>query len=124
MTECLFCNKPDNEKVFQNDLAYAARDGFPVTYMHTLIIPKRHVETNFDLTWEEKRACDELISLLKETIEAEDNTVQGFNIGMNAGECAGQTIFHCHIHLIPRRNGDMEDPRGGVRGVIPEKQHY
>ncbi len=124
MTECLFCNKPDNEIVFQNDLAYAVRDGFPVTNMHTLIIPKRHVETNFDLTWEEKRACDELISLLKETIEAEDNTVQGFNIGMNAGECAGQTIFHCHIHLIPRRKGDMENPRGGVRGVIPEKQQY
>lgn len=124
MTECLFCSKPNNEKVLENDLAYAMLDGFPVTHLHTLVIPKRHAATYFDLTWEEKLACDELISQLKEAIEAEDTTVQGFNIGMNAGECAGQTIFHCHIHLIPRRKGDIENPRGGVRGVIPEKQQY
>ena len=124
MNECLFCNKSNNEKVIQNDLAYSVRDGFPVTYLHTLIIPERHVATYFDLTREEKLACDELISLLKEAVEGEDDTVQGFNIGMNAGECAGQTIFHCHIHLIPRRMGDMKNPRGGVRGVIPEKQNY
>lgn len=124
MTECLFCNASDSDKVFENNLAYAVRDGFPVTNLHTLIIPKRHVETNFDLTQEEKIACDKLLYQLKESIEGEDNTVEGFNIGMNAGECAGQTIFHCHIHLIPRRKGDMANPRGGVRGVIPEKQHY
>ena len=124
MTECLFCNKPDEAKILENNLAYAVRDGFPVTRLHTLVIPKRHAANYFDLTREEKLACDELISHLKEVIEAEDNTVQGFNIGMNAGECAGQTIFHCHIHLIPRRKGDMENPRGGVRGVIPDKQQY
>ena len=124
MTECHFCNKPDNEKVFQNELIYAVRDGFPVTYLHTLIIPRRHVATYFDLTKEERLACDEVIFQLKEAIEQEDNSVQGFNIGMNAGECAGQTIFHCQIHLIPRRKGDTENPRGGVRGVIPVKQHY
>lgn len=124
MSDCLFCCKPENDWILENDYAYAVRDGFPVTDLHTLVIPKRHAATYFDLTQEEKLACDDLIVQLKESIEAEDELVQGFNIGINAGECAGQTIFHCHIHLIPRRTGDVETPRGGVRGVIPGKQSY
>jgi ATP adenylyltransferase len=105
-------------------LAYAIRDGFPVTEGHTLVIPKRHVEDYFGLTQDELVACDELLRVSKEQIQNQDASVTGFNIGINAGESAGQTIFHCHLHLIPRRTGDVVDPRGGVRGVIPGKQKY
>ena len=108
----------------QNDLAYAIRDGFPVTEMHTLIIPKRHAATYFDLTQAEINATNSLMAQLKSDIEKADTAVTGFNIGMNSGESAGQTIFHCHIHLIPRRNGDVENPRGGVRHLIPGKGSY
>lgn len=100
------------------------RDSFPVTPLHTLIIPKRHVETYFDLNEEE---CGELSSVLKSeraSIQNIDESVKAFNIGINAGAESGQTIFHCHIHLIPRRSGDVRDPRGGVRGVIADKQKY
>ncbi len=121
---CLFCNIKDERVIAENDLAYAVRDGFPVTELHTLIIPKRHVENYFGLTKEELLACDELIRSLKDEIMDSDSLVNGFNIGMNAGESAGQTIFHCHIHLIPRRSGDVENPRGGVRHLIPGKGNY
>ena len=108
----------------QNDLAVAIRDGFPVTEMHTLIIPKRHAVTYFDLTQAEVNATNSLMAQLKSDIEKADPSVSGFNIGMNSGESAGQTIFHCHIHLIPRRDGDVESPRGGVRHLIPGKGNY
>jgi len=124
MRTCLFCNIENERIIAQNDLAYAVRDGFPVTELHTLIIPKRHVEDYFGLTQEELLACDELIRSLKDEIMDSDSLVNGFNIGMNAGESAGQTIFHCHIHLIPRRSGDVENPRGGVRHLIPGKGNY
>ena len=124
MTDCLFCSIPADRIINENDLAFAMRDGFPVTEYHTLIIPKRHAETYFDMTREEKEACDELMTKLRSEILELDSSVTGFNIGMNAGLSAGQTIFHCHIHLIPRRDGDVEQPRGGVRGVIPNKQSY
>ena len=124
MTDCLFCSIPDDRIIKENDLAFAMRDGFPVTAYHTLIIPKRHAETYFDMTRDEKEACDELMTQLRSEILDLDSSVTGFNIGMNAGISAGQTIFHCHIHLIPRRDGDVEQPRGGVRGVIPHKQSY
>jgi len=124
MTDCLFCSIPTDRIIKENDLAFAMRDGFPVTEYHTLIIPKRHAETYFDMTREEKEACDELMTKLRSEILDLDSSVTGFNIGMNAGLSAGQTIFHCHIHLIPRRDGDVEQPRGGVRGVIPNKQSY
>lgn len=124
MTDCLFCSIPPDRIINENDLAFAMRDGFPVTEYHTLIIPKRHAETYFDMTREEKEACDELMTQLRSEILDLDSSVTGFNIGMNAGLSAGQTIFHCHIHLIPRRDGDVEQPRGGVRGVIPNKQSY
>ncbi len=123
-TECLFCSLPPERVIAQNELAYAIRDGFPVTALHTLVIPKRHVEDYFGLTSEELLACDSLIRSLKFDIARTDPMVVAFNIGMNAGRAAGQTIFHCHIHLIPRREGDVENPRGGVRHVIPGKGFY
>ena len=122
--DCLFCNIPTVRIVLENELAYAVRDGYPVTEMHSLIIPKRHIQDYFDLTKEELIACDQLIRSLKDEISNSDNSVNGFNIGINSGETAGQTIFHCHIHLIPRRTGDVENARGGVRNLIPGKGNY
>jgi len=122
--DCLFCNIPPVRIILENELAYAVRDGYPVTAMHSLIIPKRHIQDYFDLTTEELIACDQLIRSLKDEISNSDNSVNGFNIGMNSGETAGQTIFHCHIHLIPRRTGDVDNPRGGVRNVIPGMGNY
>ncbi len=129
MTECLFCsiNKFETctrEIVAENASAYAVRDGYPVTHLHTLIVPKRHVESYFDLRTYEKIRCDQLLSEMREQILVEDTLITGFNIGINVGSSAGQTIFHCHIHLVPRRDEDVENPRGGVRGVIPDKQKY
>ncbi len=121
---CLFCNLPHERVIFENELAIAIRDGFPVTPLHTLVIPKRHVATYFDLSQSELKACDMLLHEAKEKIQLNDSAVEGFNIGMNAGEVAGQTVFHCHIHLIPRRRNDVENPRGGVRHLIPGKGHY
>jgi diadenosine tetraphosphate (Ap4A) HIT family hydrolase len=121
---CLFCNVSSARVISENELAYAVRDGFPVTELHTLIIPKRHVEDYFGLTKEELLACDSLLHSIKDEIVSADSTVEGFNIGMNSGAVAGQTIFHCHIHLIPRRSGDVSNPRGGVRHLIPGKGDY
>lgn len=121
---CLFCEMTEDRIIDRNDLAYAIRDGFPVTTLHTLIIPKRHAVDYFELTKEELLACDELLKKIKQDIQTEDASVDGFNIGMNAGLSAGQTVFHCHIHLIPRRTGDVENPRGGVRHTIPGKGLY
>ena len=121
---CLFCEIPQERIIASNDLAYAIKDGFPVSILHTLIIPKRHAVDYFELTKEELLACNDLIHQLKESIIKEDPAVVAFNIGMNAGEAAGQTVFHCHIHLIPRRKGDVENPRGGVRHLIPNKGFY
>lgn len=121
---CLFCEIPSERVIAKNELAYAIRDGFPVTPLHTLIIPKRHAVTYFDLSEAEILACNQLMQDIKITILKEDTSVDGFNIGMNAGETAGQTVFHCHIHLIPRRKGDVENPRGGVRHIIPGKGFY
>ena len=121
---CLFCNINESGLAMENDLAYASYDSFPVSDMHCLIIPKRHVKDYFDLTNDEIIACNTLIKIIKEEIELKDSTVKGFNIGTNAGKISGQSILHCHIHLIPRRVGDVENPQGGVRSVIPSKQHY
>jgi ATP adenylyltransferase len=124
MKDCIFCNMESSRKIDENDLFYVIRDGFPVTSLHTLIIPKRHIETYFGLTEAEVLSMNILINKHKELIEKEDTTVSGFNIGMNCGEDAGQTVFHCHVHLIPRRKGDMDEPKGGVRHVIPDKGYY
>ena len=121
---CIFCKIRKEELQFENQLSYSSIDSYPVSEFHSLIVPKRHVETYFELTHEEIQACNELILKTKEKILKQDASVKGFNIGTNAGKVAGQSIMHCHIHLIPRREGDVEDPQGGVRSVIPKKQHY
>ena len=121
---CLFCNIKESGLAKENNLAYASYDSYPVTDMHCLIIPKRHVKNYFDLTDNEVIACNELIRHIKKEIELKDPSVEGFNIGTNVGNVSGQSIFHCHIHLIPRRYGDVDNPQGGVRSVIPLKQHY
>jgi diadenosine tetraphosphate (Ap4A) HIT family hydrolase len=121
---CIFCEKKYNKEniILENLSWYAIYDQYPVTDKHVLLISKRHVETFFDLTKEEKRDVFDLIDLLK--LKINNKTITGWNIGINCGESAGQTIMHCHIHLIPRRDGDIENPRGGVRGVIPDKRIY
>ena len=124
MKDCLFCTVPKKRIILENDLAFAIYDGFPVTALHSLIIPKRHTVDYFSLTEKELLSCDSLLRNLKEIIQNEDDLVKGFNIGMNAGDVAGQSIFHCHIHLIPRRQGDVPNPRGGVRNIIPGKGDY
>ena len=121
---CIFCKIRKEELQFENQLAYSSIDSYPVSEFHSLIVPKRHVETYFELTNEEILACNELILKTKEKILKQDSSVKGFNIGTNTGKVAGQSIMHCHIHLIPRREGDVENPQGGVRSVIPKKQHY
>ena len=121
---CIFCKIRKEELQFENQLSYSSIDSYPVSEFHSLIVPKRHVETYFELTYEEIQACNELILKTKEKILRQDSKVKGFNIGTNVGKVAGQSIMHCHIHLIPRREWDVEDPQGGVRSVIPKKQHY
>ena len=121
---CLFCSIRKNELAFENELAYVSYDTYPVSLHHCLIIPKRHIKDYFELTDSEITACNQLIKKIKKQIEIKDPTVKGFNIGTNSGVVAGQSIMHCHIHLIPRRKGDVNNPQGGVRSVIPLKQHY
>ncbi len=121
---CLFCNSKVSEIAHENDLAYVSYDTYPVTNLHCLIIPKRHIADYFELSNEEVIACNDLIKIVKKEILYNDQSVEGFNIGTNAGKLAGQSIMHCHIHLIPRREGDVDNPQGGVRSVIPKKQHY
>jgi len=121
---CVFCDLPIDRFIDETELSLVFRDAFPVTNLHTLIIPKRHVADYFDLTEAERSDIQTLLLKHKQLIEQVDNTVSGFNIGVNVGASAGQTVFHVHTHLIPRRDGDVEVPRGGVRGVIPAKQAY
>ena len=121
---CLFCNVGEERIIAENELAFAIRDGFPVTELHSLIIPRRHVSDYFELSKEELLACNELLRIVKEEILARDASVKGFNVGANSGLVAGQSIFHCHIHLIPRREGDVPNPKGGIRHVIPGKGAY
>ena len=122
--DCLFCGDVYSRKIDENELCFAVRDGFPVTELHTLIIPKRHVSDYFDLYQPELNAMQSLLKTQRQKILYTDNSVSGFNVGINAGKSAGQTIFHVHMHLIPRRDGDTDNPKGGVRGVIAEKQQY
>ncbi len=111
------------EQVGEIASCFAFRDKFPVSKGHSLVIPKRVVPSYFDLSFREQSACWFLVNLVKEELQKTHNP-DGFNVGINSGTAAGQTVPHCHIHIIPRYNGDMENPRGGVRGVIPEKQSY
>ena len=121
---CLFCNTKESGIAAENQFAYASYDSYPVSDFHCLIIPKRHVKDYFEMSDEELLACNDLIIKIKNEILTKDKTVKAFNIGTNAGKISGQSIMHCHIHLIPRREGDVDNPQGGVRSVIPKKQHY
>jgi len=121
---CIFCNIPKDRIIKSNELAVVIKDNYPVTKHHCLIIPKRHCADYFDLYQPEINAISQLINDTKDMLIKKDKTIKGFNIGNNSGEVAGQTIFHCHIHLIPRRKNDTDNPRGGVRGVIKDKQNY
>ncbi|MCD8503487.1 MAG: HIT family protein [Burkholderiaceae bacterium] len=125
MTEkpCPFCTLPQDRIVDQNDLAMAIRDGFPVSPGHTLVIPKRHVGSFFELGEEEVQAMMGLLKKAKANLDKKFNP-DSYNIGVNDGPQAGQTVPHVHMHLIPRYQGDVQDPRGGVRWLIPEKADY
>jgi ATP adenylyltransferase len=122
--DCVFCVPAADRIVAANELAFAVRDTSPVTALHTLILPRRHVASYFDLDATEDSAIRGLLTIVRTDIMASDPDIEGFNVGVNIGEVAGQTIFHCHVHLIPRRRGDVVNPRGGVRAVIPAKANY
>jgi len=125
--DCLFCDVQtiDRKRIIaENSLAYAIRDGFPVTEFHTLFIPKRHTRDYFGLIPAEVSAINQLMEAQRKFLLETDPNIGGFNIGMNCGEIAGQSVWHCHVHLIPRRKGDVEFPKGGVRHVIPYKGNY
>ena len=124
MTDCLFCKIEKSKIVSENDIFIVVRDNYPVTELHTLIISKRHTASYFDLEDSEKLRLLKTIDEQKSLLLQNDSTIKGFNVGINDGVEAGQTIMHFHAHLIPRRAGDVQNPRGGVRGVIPEKQNY
>ena len=121
---CPFCN-PDSarELIVESATAFAMFDKFPVSNGHALIIPKKHCADYFDLTFREQSACMFMLNTVKEILKKKLNP-DGFNVGINISEAAGQTVAHVHIHLIPRYKGDVKEPRGGVRGVIPEKKNY
>lgn len=125
MEECLFCKwKDEKEKiVLENELAFAVFDEFAVSKGHMIFMTKRHVKDFFETTKEERIAIFELIDEAKKIIDKKYKPT-GYNIGMNCGVSAGQSVMHIHTHLIPRYNGDVENPRGGVRGVIPSKKDY
>ena len=124
---CIFCDlikSIDKDRVIYQDSTWIAiLDGYPVSEGHTLLIPKRHCETYFDLNLVESDSLAAAIKVVKAILDTRHKP-NGYNIGANCGEAAGQTVPHCHIHIIPRYNRDVENPRGGVRGVIPNKQNY
>ncbi len=120
--DCFFCYGKE-EFVFENELARAIYDDSPVSKGHMLVFTKRHTKTYFDTTKDEKLAIMDLIKKCKTELDEKYNP-DGYNIGCNCGVAAGQSVMHTHIHIIPRYNGDVENPRGGVRGVIPKKQNY
>ena len=124
INNCLFCNIEEARIVHEYKHFYVIRDAFPVTPLHSLVITKRHVVSYFQCSKEEHDEIPMILDTQKTELKILDDTITGFNIGMNIGKDAGQTIFHCHIHIIPRRQDDTANPRGGVRGVIPERQKY
>lgn len=121
MADCPFCS--DTNAILSNGLAYARFDKFPVNPGHLLILTRRHVASFFESSSAEKAALFDLIDAGKRLLD-ESHRPDGYNIGINVGAAAGQTIMHLHVHLIPRHHGDVDNPRGGVRGVIPSKQQY
>jgi ATP adenylyltransferase len=122
---CVFCEElARGAAIAELGHAAALRDRFPVTDGHTLVIPRRHVADPLDLSDDEARDIWRLIKLLREELNRDDPTIRGYNLGVNSGSVAGQTVPHAHVHLIPRRKGDTAEPRGGVRGVIPGQMSY
>jgi len=121
---CPFCDLADERILATDGPCIAFRDGFPVSDGHTLIIPRRHVASFRNLTPEEIAAIHRLAGKLADELQSEDSSITGFNFGANDGTDAGQSVFHCHFHLIPRRTGDHPSPRGGIRGVIPGRADY
>ena len=122
--ECIFCNISKSRIIKSNELACVVYDEYPVTKYHCLIIPYRHSEQYFDLYQPELNAINQLVFDTKEILVKKDKSIDGFNIGSNNGEVSGQTIFHTHIHLIPRRKGDDKNPRGGIRAVLKSRKDY
>jgi diadenosine tetraphosphate (Ap4A) HIT family hydrolase len=120
---CPFCDPSPGDIVLRNALAYARADAFPVNPGHILIVPFRHVSSLFEATDAERAALLDLLCRCRDLLE-EEYLPDGWNIGVNVGTAAGQTVPHLHVHLIPRYAGDVPDPRGGVRGVVPEKKTY
>jgi len=127
MDKCIFCGLEkaiDKSRIiYQDSVWMAILDGYPVTKGHTLLIPKRHCETYFDLNEEELERLRTLIKMIKAHLD-EEFKPNGYNIGVNCGVVAGQTVMHCHIHIIPRYEGDCDNPRGGVRGCVPSRMSY
>ncbi|MDW7644417.1 MAG: HIT family protein [Desulfuromonadales bacterium] len=123
MSSCPFCQIDASRILLANELAMAIHDGYPVSSGHSLIIPKRHIASIFETTPAEQAALWELVVKMRESL-LEEHHPAGFNIGINDGVAAGQTVLHLHIHLIPRYSGDQCDPRGGVRWIFPEKAKY
>ena len=122
---CPFCSPQIDPRVEEeHDTVVAVRDTYPVTEGHMLVVPRRHTDSYFTMSSRERRHAEDLLRVLQGRLKAADSSIAGFNVGTNAGEVAGQTIMHAHLHLIPRRSGDVKDPRGGVRGVIPSKMNY
>ncbi len=120
---CFMCSLDPDSIIAENGLAVAIRDGFPVSPGHTLVVTKRHAETWFDATKNEQSAVLDLVDEVKRALDDELHP-DGFNIGLNVGEAAGQTVPHLHVHVIPRFKGDVDDPTGGVRLVVPDKGNY
>ena len=120
---CPFCSLPNSRILHGNGIGWVVRDAYPISPGHTLVIPKRHVGSFFDLTEDERASLFSLVTLAKTQVDAEHQP-SAYNIGINDGAEAGQTVPHLHIHLIPRYAGDRSDPRGGVRWIIPEKADY
>lgn len=121
MKDCPFCHI-SNTNISESTLVIAFYDGYPTSPGHTLVVPKRHVETYFECTNEEKIALWEMVEIVRQKLE--ERKPDGFNIGFNVGKAAGQTVFHAHIHVIPRYEGDVPNPRGGVRHAVVGKGYY
>ena len=125
MGECIFCDikKLNSQIIYEDEIWVAILDNYPVSKGHTLLIPKRHCETYFDLNEIELFTLNEAINYVRKILD-KDYAPNGYNIGVNCGKVAGQSVMHCHIHIIPRYEGDVENPKGGIRGCIPSKMCY
>ena len=121
--ECPFCKPEVSRIILEDDLVVAIRDGYPISKGHSLVVPRRHVASLFDATNEEQSSMLEMVRRTKVFLDKQHNPA-GYNIGLNEGKAAGQTVMHVHLHVIPRYSGDRTDPRGGIRWIIPEKADY